>query len=98
MLVTIEKYDIVKGVTYKRKFNLDTKSIVLYKDNLTIAVIYGDFKEMRILCKDSENVDFICVSIIYGSSKDMTCYSFDTINYFDSDNEMKTLLTNNDLL
>ena len=93
MLVTIEKYDIVKGVTYKRQFNLDTNSLVFYQDNLTIATVYGDFKELSILCRDTEKVDFISVRVRDSYSKDVTCYHFDTINYFDSDNEMRTLIT-----
>ena len=97
MLVTIKKYGIVKGVTYKRQFNLDTNCIALYKDNLTIATIYGDFKEMSILCRDSEKVDFISLRI-RDNINDFTCYHFDTINYFDNDNEMNAFMSINDLL
>lgn len=93
MLVTIEKYDIVKGVTYKRQFNLDSNSLVFYQENLTIATMYGDFKELSILCKDSEKVNFISARLRDSYTKDVTFYTFDTINYFDSDNEMRTLMT-----
>ena len=98
MIVTIEKYDIVKGVTYKRKFNLDTNCIVLYQHNMTIATIYGDFNEMSILCRDSEKVDFISVRVRDNHVKDFTCYSFDTIKYFDSEDEMKILICSNGIL
>ena len=63
---------------------------------MTIAIIHGDFKELSILCKDSEKVDFTCVRIGDTYSKDFCCYLFDTINYFDSNDEMKTLIRSGD--
>ena len=91
MLVTIEKYDIVKGVTYKRQFELDTDCLVFGKDSLTIAIIHGDFKKLSILCRDEETVDFISVRVSESGSKDFTTFFVDTVSYFD-DSEIKTLL------
>ena len=91
MLVTIEKYDILKGVTYSQQFELSTECIVLEKDFLTIAIIHGDFKELSILCRDKENVDFISVRVSESTSKDFTSYFVDSVSYFDND-EIKTLI------
>ena len=96
MLVTIQKYDIVKGVTFKRQFELDTDCVVLENDGTTIAIIHGLFKELSILCRDKENVDFISARVIEEFSKDFTCYHFDTIKYF-YDNELKILVRSNDI-
>ena len=94
MLVTIEKYEIVKGVTYNRQFELDTNCIILENDCLTIGILRGDFKELSILCRDKEHVDFISARII-DIHKDFTCYHFDTIKYF-YDNKVKVLVRKGD--
>ena len=94
MLVTIEKYDIVKGSTYKRQFELDTNGIILENDNLTIGVFLGDFKELYILCRDKEQFDFISARFI-DTHKEFTCYHFDTIKYY-YDNAVKVLVRKND--
>lgn len=91
MLVTIEKYDIAKGVTYKRQFELNTDCVILEKDGLTIAIINGLFKELTILCRDKESVDFISARVVESISRDFTCYHFDTIKYF-YDDEIKVLV------
>lgn len=91
MLVTIEKYDIVKGVTYSQQFELNSNCLVFEKDYLTIAIINGDFKELSILCRDRETVDFISVRVVESASKDFTTYYVDTISYFDN-SEIKTLI------
>ena len=96
MVVTIEKYDIVMGVTYKRQFVLNTECIVLEKDGLTIGVFHGDFKELCILCRDKESVDFISGRIIDDLLKDYVFYHFDTIKYF-YDNGFKVLVRANDI-
>ena len=96
MLVTIEKYDIVKGVTYKRQFELNTDCVILENDGTTIAIIHGLYKELTILCRDKENVDFISTRIIDSISRDFTCYHFDTIKYF-YDNDIKVLVRSNDI-
>ena len=96
MLITIEKYDIVKGITYKTQFALDTDCLVLENDGTTIGVFHGEFKELCILCRDKENVDFISARIIEDFSKDFTCYHFDTIKYF-YDNDLKILVRSNDI-
>lgn len=95
MLVTIEKYDIVKGVTYKRQFELNTDCVILEKDGLTIAILHGLFKELYILCRDKDNVNFISTRIVESISKDVTLYNFDTIKYF-YDNEIKVLVRQGD--
>lgn len=95
MLVTIEKYDIVKGVTYKRQFELDSDCIVFEKDGLTISISRGLFKELNILCRDKDNVDFISTRIVESISRDVTLYHFDTIKYF-YDNEIKVLVRQGD--
>lgn len=94
MLVTIEKYDIVKGCTYKRQFELVTNGIILENDNLTIGVFLGDFKELSILCRDKEQVDFISARFI-DIHKEFTCYHFDTIKYY-YDNDVKVLVRKSD--
>ena len=91
MLVTIEKYDIVKGVTYSQQFELNTECLVFEKDFLTVAIIHGDFKELSILCRDKETVDFISVRVSESVSKDFTTYYVDAVSYFD-DSEIKTLI------
>ena len=96
MVVTIEKYDIVKGVTYKAQFALDTDCLVLENNGLTIGVFHGDFKELCILCRDKERVDFVSARIIEDFSKDFICYHFDTIKYF-YDNDLKILARSNDI-
>ncbi len=97
MLVTLEKFDIEKGTTYKREFQLDTNCIVLEKDYCCIAIIHGDFDKMDILCRDKDNADFISVRISYDIAHDFTTYHFDTIKYFDN-NEIKVLLRSGDTL
>lgn len=97
MLVTLEKYDIVKGVTYKRDFELDTECIVIEKDSCCVAIIHGNYTNMEILCRDKDKADFISVSIRYRIAKESTCYHFDTIKYF-YNNEIKVLLRSNDTL
>ena len=96
MVVTIEKYDIVKGVTYKTQFALDTYCLVLENNGLTIGVFHGNFKELCILCRDKEIVDFVSVRIIEDFSKDFICYHFDTIKYF-YDNDLKILVRSGDI-
>ena len=96
MIVTIEKYDIVKGITYKTQFTLDTDCLVLENDGLTIGVFHGDFKELCILCRDKETVEFVSARIIEDFSKDFICYHFDTIKYF-YDNDLKILVRSNDI-
>lgn len=95
MLVTIEKYDIVKGVTYKSQFELDSDCIVFEKDGSTISIIHGLFKELYILCRDKDNVNFISTRIVESISRDLTLYHFDTIKYF-YDNEIKVLVRQGD--
>lgn len=95
MLVTIEKYDIVKGVTYKRQFELNTDCVILEKDGLTISIMHGLFKELYILCRDKENVDFISARIVESISRDFTSYHIDTIKYF-YDDEVKILVRQGD--
>lgn len=95
MLVTIEKYDIVKGVTYKRQFELDSDCIVFEKNGLTLSIIRGLFKELYILCRDKDNVNFISARIVERISRDVTLYFFDTIKYF-YDNEIKVLVRQGD--
>ena len=95
MLVTIEKYDIVKGVTYKRQFELNTECVILEGSRLTVGVFHGDFKKLDILCRDKENVDFISLRIIDDNNKDFTCYHFDTIKYY-YDDDIKVLARKGD--
>lgn len=95
MLVTIEKYDIVKGVTYKRQFELDTDCVIFEKDGLIMSITHGLFKELYILCRDKENVNFISARIIESISRDITLYHFDTIKYF-YDNNIKVLVRQGD--
>ena len=97
MLVTIEKYDIVKGVTYSQQFELNTDCLVFEKDCLTIAIIHGDFKELSILCRDKESVDFISVRVVESASKDFTTYYVDGVSYFDN-SDIKTLIRQGDIL
>lgn len=96
MVVTLEKYDIVKGITYKTQFVLDSDCLVLENNGLTIGVFHGDFKELCILCRDKENVDFVSARIIEDFSKDFICYHFDTIKYF-YDNDLKILVRSGDI-
>ena len=96
MVVTIEKYDIVKGVTYKTQFALDTDCLVLENNGLTIGVFHGNFKELCILCRDKDRVEFVSARIIEDFSKDFICYHFDTIKYF-YDNELRVLVTSDDI-
>ena len=96
MLVTIEKYDIVKGVTYSRQFELNSDCLVLENNGLTLNVFHGDFKELCILCRDKDRVDFVSARIIEDLLKDIVCYHFDTIKYF-YDNEFKVLVRSNDI-
>lgn len=91
MLVTIEKYDIVKGVTYKHQFELDTDCVIFEKDGLTLSIMNGLFKELYILCRDRDDVDFISARIVESFSKYLTLYHFDTIKYF-YDNDIKVLV------
>lgn len=95
MLVTIEKYDIVKGVTYKRQFELDADCIILEKDGLTLSIARGILKELYILCRDREKVEFISARVVESISRDVTLYHFDTIKYF-YDNEIKVLVRQGD--
>ena len=95
MLVTIEKYDIVKGVTYKRQFELNTDCVIFENDGLTIAITHGNYSELKILCRDKENVDFITATLFENISNDFVCYHFDTIKYF-YDNDIKILVKSND--
>ena len=95
MLVTIEKYDIVKGVTYKRQFELDTNCVIFEKDGLTISIMHGLFKELYILCRDKENFNFISTRVVESISRDITLYHFDTIKYF-YDNDVKVLVRQGD--
>ena len=97
MLVTIEKYDIVKGVTYKRQFELNTDCVILENKDLTTGVFHGNFKELCILCRDEERVNFVSARIIEDFSKDFICYHFDTIKCF-YDNDIKILVRSNDIL
>ena len=96
MLVTIEKYDIVKGVTYKRQFELNTECIIFENNGLTLAIMHGLFKELTILCRDRENVSFISARVTESISKDFVCYNFDKIRYYYDDN-IKTLIKANDI-
>lgn len=97
MKVTLEKYEITKGTTYKREFELDTNCIVLQKERCTIATIYGDLYHLSILCRDKEQVDFISVRVLYNNSNAVTCYHVDSVQYFEN-NEIKVLLRENDTL
>lgn len=96
MLVTIEKYDIVKGVTYSKQFELNTNCLVFEKDSLTTAIIHCDFKELYILCRDKETVEFVSARVIEDFSNDFIQYHFDTIKYF-YDNDLKVLVRANDI-
>ena len=91
MLVTIEKYDISRGVTYSKQFELNTECLLFEKDCLTVSIIHGDFKELSILCRDKETVDFIAVRVSESASKDFTTYFVDSVCYFDN-SELKTLI------
>lgn len=95
MLVTIEKYDIVKGVTYKRQFELDTDCVIFEKDGLTMSIMRGLFKELCILCRDNDNVNFISSRVIESISRDVALYHFDTIKYL-YDNNVKILVRQGD--
>lgn len=97
MLVTIEKYDVVKGVTYKQQFELNTDCVIIEKEHLTIAIIRGDYKELSILCRDKDNVEFISVTASDSISKELVTYYVDEISYFDN-SEIKTLLRQGELL
>lgn len=95
MLVTIEKYDIVKGVTYKRQFELNMDCVIFENDGLTMSIMHGLFKELYILCRDKENVNFISARVVESISRDVTIYHFDTIKYF-YDNDVKVLVRQGD--
>lgn len=97
MLVTIEKYDIVKGVTYKSQFELNTDCLIIEKDRLTISIIRGDYKELSILCRDKDYVDFISVTASDSISKEYVTYYVDAISYFDN-SEIKTLIRQGEVL
>ena len=97
MKIIIEKYDLVKGVTYKRDFELDTEAIILEKGLLTLAIIQGNFDTLNILCKDTEKVQFTSVRVCDNIIKDCTFYHFDTIKYYNNGN-IKVLLAEGDTL
>ena len=94
MKVTIEKFDVSTGTTAKRDFELDTDTILLSKSGITLAYTSGDPVEIEILCKDSEKVDFISVTIYYENGH-ITIFTFDTIAYY-YDNVFRTLAQKGD--